>query len=150
MFYELLKGLHNILRWVVIMGGLYAIATSIHGLYRYRIWTNNDRVAGIIFTSSLNTQLVIGIVLFLVSPFIRGLLNVDDVNPIKEATSRFFVVEHWAVMILAIIAAQLGYSLAIRARDNRTKFLYSTSGYVLAALLIAYGIPWWRPLLPGL
>jgi len=26
----------------------------------------------------------------------------------------------------------------------------SSVGYVLAALLIAYGIPWWRPLLPGL
>jgi hypothetical protein len=53
-------------------------------------------------------------------------------------------------MILALLAAQLGYSLAKRAKDDRGKFVRSSLGYLVAALLMAYGIPWWRPLFPGL
>jgi hypothetical protein len=150
MFYEILKGLHNILRWVVVLGGIYALILTLQGLISRAAWTASAQRAGLIFSSALNLQFVIGLILFVISPYIQGLLRAGMGNIMGEREPRFFVVEHWFTMILAIIAAQLGYSLAKRAKDDRTKYVRSSIGYVLAALLIAYGIPWWRPLFPGL
>jgi ABC-type dipeptide/oligopeptide/nickel transport system permease component len=148
MFYEILKAIHNIVRWVIVLGGLYAIITSLQGLFTNGKWTDNNKRAGLIFTNALNLQFVIGLILFFISPYIKGLMASGVSNIMSNSQSRFFVVEHWFTMILALIAAQLGYSLAKRANTDRAKFMRSSIGYILAALLMAYGIPWGRPLLP--
>jgi hypothetical protein len=153
MFYEILKGLHNIVRWVVVLGGLYAVVLSLQGFFTRTAWTATVQRAGLIFTSALNIQLVLGILLYFVSPYIQGLMSgmrIDMGAIMADRQSRFFAIEHWFTMILAVIIAQVAYSLAKRARDDRSKFVRSSIGYTLAALLIAYGIPWWRPLFPGL
>jgi ABC-type dipeptide/oligopeptide/nickel transport system permease component len=147
-FYQILKGLHNIIRWVVVLGGIYAIVTSLQGLFNNGKWTDTNKRAGLIFTNALNLQFVIGLILFFISPYIKGLLASGMSNIMSNSQSRFFVVEHWFTMILALVAAQLGYSLAKRANTDRAKFTRSSIGYVLAALLMAYGIPWGRPLFP--
>ena len=146
--YELLKGLHNILRWVVVLGGVYALVTAYRGLFSRAPWTTSDQRAGLIFTSSLNLQLVLGLLLYFVSPLIQGALQ-NMGAAMGNDQLRFFTVEHASIMILAIVAAQLGYSLAKRAPDDRAKFVRASVGYTVAALLVAYAIPWWRPLLPG-
>jgi hypothetical protein len=153
MFYEILKGLHNIVRWVVVLGGLYALILTLQGFFSRSAWTATVQRAGLIFTSALNVQLVLGILLYFVSPYIQGLMTGMRTNMggvMADRQSRFFAIEHWLTMILALIIAQVGYSLSKRAKEDRTKYLRSSIGYVLAALLIAYGIPWWRPLFPGL
>lgn len=146
--YELLKDLHNILRWVVVLGGLYALVTSFRGLFSRTAWTAADRRAGLIFTSSLNLQLVVGLLLYFVSPLVQGALGNMGAAMANDEL-RFFAVEHLTIMILAVVAAQLGYSLAKRAESDRAKFVRSSVGYLVAAVLVAYAIPWWRPLLPG-
>lgn len=148
--YELIKGLHNIVRWVVVFGGVYALVTALRGLFTGATWGATDKRAGVIFTSALGLQLILGILLYFVSPYIQGLMGAGMDTVMANSEARFFVVEHFTVMLLALVAAQLGYSLGKRAPSDRAKFVRSSVGYVLAALLIAYGIPWWRPLLPGL
>jgi hypothetical protein len=118
MFYEILKGLHNIVRWVVVLGGIYALVLTLQGLFSRAAWTATVQRAGLIFTSALNLQFVLGLILFFISPYIQGLLQAGMSNIMGEREPRFFVVEHWFSMILAIIAAQLGYSLARRAKDD--------------------------------
>jgi hypothetical protein len=147
--YAFLLALHNIVRWVVVLGGLYAIITSLQGLINKGKWTVNNTRAGLIFTNALNLQFVLGLILLFISPYMRGLFGAMS-EAMKVRESRFFVAEHWLTMILALLAAQLGYSLAKRAKDDRGKFVRSSLGYLVAALLMAYGIPWWRPLFPGL
>ena len=146
--YEFLKGLHNILRWVVVLGGIYALITAFRGLFTRAAWTAGDRRAGLIFTSALNLQLVVGLLLYFVSPLIQGALQ-NMSAAMGNDQLRFFTVEHSSIMIVAVIAAQLGYSLARRADSDRAKFVRASVGYLVAAVLVAYAIPWWRPLLPG-
>lgn len=146
---EFIKILHNLTRWVVLAGGLYAIVLSFRGLLTKATWTVQDKRAGLIFTTALNVQLLIGLLLYLVSPFMRALLqNIGEA--MRNERARFFLIEHLTIMVLAIIAAQLGYSLAKRASTDRAKFMRSSIGYTLAGILIIIGIPWWRPLFPGL
>ena len=148
--YELIKGLHNLTRWVVVFGGIYALITSLRGVFAGGVWGTNDKRAGVIFTSALGLQLILGLLLYFISPYIKGLIGAGMDTVMVNTEARFFVVEHFVIMLIAVVIAQLGYSLGKRAPTDRAKFVRSSIGYVIAALLIAYGIPWWRPLLPGL
>lgn len=150
MFYEIIKAIHNIVRWVIVLGGLYAIITSLQGLLSNGKWNDTHKRAGLIFTNALNLQFILGLILFFISPYIKSLMASGMSNIMANSQSRFFVVEHWFTMILALLAAQLGYSFAKRATSDRAKFMRSSIGYILAALLMAYGIPWGRPLFPGM
>lgn len=148
--YELIKGLHNLTRWAVVFGGVYALITSLRGVIAGGVWGANDKRAGVIFTSALALQLILGLVLYFISPYIKGLIGAGMDTVMTNSEARFFVVEHFTIMLIATVVAQLGYSLGKRAPTDRAKFVRSSVGYVIAALLLAYGIPWWRPLLPGL
>lgn len=147
--YLVIKSLHNIIRWLVVLGGIYAIVTALRGLITQATWTAQDKRAGIIFTGALGLQFVVGFLLYFISPLVKGALqNMTEAMQVTEL--RFFAVEHMTYMILAVVAAQLGYSLGSRARTDKAKFLRTSIGYVLAGILLVVGIPWWRPLFPGL
>lgn len=149
--YEFIKAVHNILRWVVVLGGVYAIFLALKGLLSQTRWGINEQRSGLIFTAALNIQFIIGLILYFISPLGSRLLTSGDMAAVmRNNIMRFFAVEHLSIMILALLAAQLGYSLSKRAKSDRAKFIRASAGYVLAALLIAYGTPWWRPLFPGL
>lgn len=147
--YLFLKGLHNVVRWVVVLGGVAAVVVVLRGLFSRATWGETERRVGLVFSSALNLQFLIGILLFVVSPIVRTGLR-DMGAAMGNDQMRFFTVEHTLLMLLAAVAAQLGYSLSRRAGSDRARFVRASIGYVLAVVLLAVGIPWWRPLLPGL
>ncbi len=145
--YLFLKGLHSLLRWVVVLGGLFAIVTVVRGLLTRAAWGGTERLAGTLFTRALNIQFVLGIILFVVSPLIRGALS-NMGAAMGNDTLRFFTVEHTTFMLLAVVAAEVGNGLARRATTDRAKFVRASIGFVLAGVLIVFGIPWGRSLVP--
>ena len=66
------------------------------------------------------------------------------------ADLRFFGLEHAVYMILAVILAHIGSALSKKAADSRGKFVRAAIFYGLALLLVLLGIPWGRPLIPGM
>jgi hypothetical protein len=150
--YLLLKDAHNLLRWIVLIACLWALLRVWSGLFARADWTRKDQMAGLIFTSLLNVQFVLGIILYAISPIMRTALT-NFAAAMKDSTLRFFAVEHLAGMLLAIIIAQIGYSISKRANTDRGKFLRAAIAYSLAGLLILASIPWpfmkyGRPLFP--
>lgn len=139
--YEFLKGLHNLLRWVVVLGGAYALIVMIRGLATSARWTATEGLAARVFTYGMHSQLLIGLILYGVTPLVRGGMSA----PLSE---RLLLIEHATIMLLAVVAAQLGTSLARRAEADRAKFLRSTIGYAVAAVFIVWATPWGRSLLP--
>jgi hypothetical protein len=147
--YTGLLHLHNVTRWLVLIAAIYAIVMSIRGLVTNKPWTKGDQRAGLIYSSLLGVQLVLGLILYVISPVVQSGLR-DMTTAMQNSQIRFFVVEHITLMILAVIVAQLGYSLSKRAKADKAKFTRSSLGYVLATVLVIFGIPWWRPFFPGL
>lgn len=144
---DFLTGLHNLLRWVVLVAGVLAIGSTLRGVATRGPWTDGVRRLGLIFLSSLHVQLVLGLILYVLSPLVRNALG--NMSAAMESDQlRFFVMEHLVLMILAIVAAQLGYSLSKRAESDRAKYLRAAIGYGLSGVLLIFGIPWWRPLIP--
>lgn len=145
--YDFLRGLHNLLRWVVLLGGISAIILTFRGLLTRAEWTGRERGVGAAFVGSLHLQVLVGILLYLVSPIVRGGFA-DFGAAMGDADTRYFLVEHGLIMILAAVSAQLGLSLARRAAADRTRYLRASIGFALALLLVVYGTPWGRSLVP--
>lgn len=150
--YLLLKDIHSIFRWIVILTLLWTLLRYWSGLLSRSEFTRKDRTAGLIFTTFLNLQFLLGIILYATSPYMKALMSNFGLS-MKDPISRFFLVEHPVAMFLAVVIAQVGFSLAKRAPDDRGKFLKGTIAYTIAGILILVAIPWpfmkyGRPLFP--
>jgi len=151
--YLFLKDTHSLLRWIVIIACVWALMRVWSGFFGRSEWTRKDQMAGLFFTSILNLQFILGLVLYGISPITRTTMT-NFAAVMKDSTLRFFAVEHLAGMVLAVVIAQIGYSISKRAATDRGKFLRSAIAYSIAAVLILASIPWpfmkyGRPLFPS-
>ncbi len=145
--YVILKGIHNITRWLVLLAGLWAMVSSFSGLIARRNWTSGDRTAGLAFSALFGIQLVLGLILYAISPVVRVGLA-DYANAATQV--KFFTVYHFVVMFIAFILAQLGYSRSKRALTDGGKFRTAAIFYTIAMLLTLMMIPWgFRPNWPS-
>ena len=134
---------HSIFRWFVVL-----IALSVTGnmLWRYAKaapWTSVDRRAALIFTSALDIQLLLGIIVYGVSPITREAMG-HMADAMKSPSVRFFVAEHPMIMLFSLGLAHAGSSIARKAPTDRLKFLRAGGFFTLATALLLWGIPWWR------
>ena len=148
--YGFVLAVHNILRWVVLIAGIVAAVRALIGWFGKKEWTKQDRLIGIIFTSSVDVQLLLGILLYFVfSPITKGAFG-DFGAAMAIRDMRFFAVEHVFLMVLALVFAHLGSALPKRVDDAVSKHKRAAIWFSLAVLVILAGIPWWRPFFPGL
>jgi hypothetical protein len=143
--YALVLLLHSWLRWFVLIGLVVGIARFAGGLRAGRAWTPTDqRWLGIV-TGLLDTQLLLGLLLYFVLSPITPSSLADFKSIMRVAPLRFFAVEHVTMMLLAVIAAHVLGARAKRASDDRTRFSRATWSFGLTLFLVLAGIPW-----PGL
>lgn len=140
--YAIILTIHSIVRWVILLTGLFAIIRAITGLSFRRSFMAMDNRAGMLFTSALDLQLLLGIILyFFLSPITRPILS-NFGGAMSSPQARFFGVEHVAVMLLAIIVAHVTRVLAKRAPKAAQKHQRILIGFVITFVLIALAIPW--------
>jgi hypothetical protein len=150
MLYNVVLALHNIVRWIVLITAILALVRAYMGWLQSREWSARDRQAGVFFTSALDIQFLLGLILLFISPWTRALLTGNFSAMTSDPTMRFFSIEHVPFMILAVVLAHIGSARARRATDAPTKFRQSAIFFSLSVLVLILIIPWWRPLFPGL
>ena len=140
--YELTLTLHSIVRWVVLIAGVIAIIQALAGWRRSRPWTAGDNRIGMIYTTSLDVQLLLGLLLFFVlSPITRAAMSSMG-SAMQNEVTRFFLVEHFPLMLIAIIIAHIGRSRARKASDDNGMHRLSFILYAISLVLILLAIPW--------
>lgn len=144
--YTFLLDIHNLLRWVIVIVGLVAVVMALRGAFARAAWSPQQTSLGRLLTISVDLQLLVGLLLYFVfSPITTGAFK-DFGAAMKNDHTRFFLVEHLPVMILAVVLIHIGAARARRINRARPAAIY----YTIALVLMALAIPWWRPLLPGL
>ncbi|MDX1600739.1 MAG: hypothetical protein R3191_04410, partial [Anaerolineales bacterium] len=104
--YPILLAIHNVLRWLVVGAAVWALFRAYRGWLGGRGWSRADRLSGLIFTISVDVQLVIGIFLAAMSPLVRSALQ--DMSALGSSDLiRFFVTEHIPTMIGAWLIVHL-------------------------------------------
>jgi len=136
--YPILLDIHSVMRWLIVIAGIFVLYRSGRGWFGRRAWTEDERRWGTIFTILLDIQLVLGLLLYFVfSPFTTSGFSQGMGDPV----SRFFLVEHSSMMILAVIIAHVG-SIMVKRAKLESKFKRMFIYYGIALLLILVAIPW--------
>lgn len=150
--YDFILIVHNIIRWVVVILLLVTVVRALIGWFGKREWAELDRRLGSFSAIGIDIQLLLGLILYLFfSPFaLDGITNFGFEYVMQQADFRFFAIEHALFMILAVVFAHLGSLLPRRVEDPAAKYRRAAIWFALALIVILLGMPWDRPLLPGL
>ena len=147
--YPYVLGLHNIVRWIVLSCGVWAVFVSWRGWLGRRQWTPAEARATRVFVIALDVQFLIGLMLFAVfSPLTRQAF-LDLGGAMSDAPVRYFLLEHPLIMLMAIAAAHIGAVHVKRAASDAERFQKASLMFGLSLAAIAGFIPWARPLVPS-
>jgi len=146
--YSTLIVIHNILRWGVLIAGIYAITKAARGVMNKKGFTQTDNRSQLIFVMICHTQLLIGLILYFISPAVDAAFKSGVM--MKDAAYRFVAVEHIATMIIAIALIQVGRTLSKKATDAFSKHRKALIFFSIGIILILSRIPWNKALFPGM
>ncbi len=140
--YPITLAIHSILRWVVLLLGLFVIIRALTGLRFKRPWERMDDRAGLFFTIAFDTQILIGLLLyFFFSPLTKMLLQ-GAAGVMKDPVIRYFGIEHVAVMLVAVALVHIGRARSRKAKDKLAQHRNAAIFYTLALVAVLAAIPW--------
>ena len=139
--YSIVQELHSIFRYVVFVLVLMAIIQSLLGWLSKNPYTEFNRKTNLFALISAHTQLLIGILIYILSPLVQF-----NSGTMKNETTRYFTVEHWFMMIIAIVLITIGHSkskkLALPEAKHRIIFIfYGIALLVVIGALVAGHLP---------
>ena len=146
--YGLLLDLHSLTRWLVVIFALWALGRALRGWMRKADWTASDRSAGLLFTISMDVQVLLGLILYVgVSPLMQAVWR-DMGAAMQSRELRFFFVEHMPLRVVAAVFAHIGNAAGKKEMEGPGKHRRAAIWYALAIVAVLAGMPWFRPLLP--
>ena len=140
--YSVMVHAHSVGRWIVLLLLLFAIFNSL--IAGNRPFIKSDNRLGLLLTIFADLMLLVGIYLYFVGP--RGYKMFEQAGSMgavmKDATTRFYAVEHMAGMLIAIILIHIGKAQARKPIGDKAKHRRTMIFYFLALLIILVSIPW--------
>ena len=135
--YEAIKPLHSYFAWAVLF--VVAVSVILAGAAFISGQDTSNRKVALYSMIAAHTQLILGLILFFVSPHGMGNLSAAAM---KDPQARLLAVEHPLTNIIAIVLITLGYSRAKRSVSNnganRSIFIF----YGIGLLMLLSRIPW--------
>jgi len=132
--------LHNLLRWAVLLFGLWTLFSSLSGVISKRNYTAADSRSNFLFMLSCDIQLLAGLILYFANAWFGRLKDLG--NNMKDANVRFFTMEHELLMIIALILVHVGRVSVKKAPTPAAKHKRTLQFFGLAIILILAAIPW--------
>ncbi|MGN7822791.1 hypothetical protein ACTJJB_21910 [Chitinophaga sp. 22536] len=132
--------LHSILRWAIVLAGLWAVLRAFKGVSGRTPFTAADNKAGLFFMIFCDIQLLVGLLLYFVFSGKVGLSNMGET--MKSPALRFFTVEHTLMAVIAIALVHIGKSKVKKATSDAQKHKLALIFYGIAFILILALIPW--------
>ncbi|MDW3210254.1 MAG: hypothetical protein ABJO02_10885 [Reichenbachiella sp.] len=139
--YNVLLFAHSWLRWVVLILALINIYKSFAGKNGNLVYGKSEKGLAAAFVGTLHLTFVLGLILYFVSPYAYQAFGGSE-SVMKNATLRFWAVEHAFVMVLAIAAASIGKAKAKKAATDPEKFKAQLIFFSIALVLMLSRIPW--------
>ena len=137
---QLVLVLHNLIRWAVLLFGLWTLFSALSGVVGKRNYTATDNRSNFLFMLSCDIQLLLGLILYFANSWFDRLKDLG--NNMKDANNRFFTMEHALLMIIAWILVHVGRVSVKKAITSSAKFKRSLIFFGLVILIILAAIPW--------
>lgn len=139
--YATFQFVHSI--WAYLLLGVLVITVinSLIGFFRKKEYGARDMRLALFTLITMHIQLLIGFVLFFVSPNGLQAIQQNGMGGLSSA-ARKLAVEHPTLMLIAIVLVTIGYSKHKKQRLSTPKFKKLAIFYTLALIAVLAIIPW--------
>lgn len=138
--HELIKYTHIFISAAFLVFAIWLITRSLIGIIKQREYTRLDKFLSYAFIVSLYLQLFFGILLFTKIGAMSGYDYLSGETGTRMVSKRLWPIEHIVLMFFALIIANLGLILSVKARVSREKHKKVLIYYVISILLIAQSL----------
>lgn len=131
---------HSILRYLVLLFGIYAITKSYRGMKKGQDYTKTHNLSAVLFVATMHLQVLIGLAMY----FMKGWherIGTAFAN-MGDTLVRFFAVEHIFGMLVAAVLIQMGRTKSKKATETSEKHRIAFRYFVIAMIIILVTIPW--------
>lgn len=140
--YSVLKTIHSYWAYLALLILIITVVNALIGMSSKKAFGAKDlrlSLFGLIFS---HIQLLIGLVLYFVSPWFDQWSALGMGGVMKDAQTRLYLVEHPFTNIIAIVLITMGWSMHKRQTQDAKKFSRIGIFYTLGLLLLLSRIPW--------
>lgn len=138
--YTGLQHLHSGIAYLALAALVLVIIYALIGSLSGREFTEKDRKIAMIAFIFSHVQLLVGLILYFVSPVGFSLLTGG--GAMSNPAARLTALEHPLINILAIVIISVGYIRAKKISTSRGKFRSIYMMYAIGLILILSRIPW--------
>jgi hypothetical protein len=140
--YAAIKIVHSYWAYLVVLILLLGAFNALIKYFSKKPYEAKDfRIS--LFTLIVNhIQLLIGLVLYFVSPYFNAFSEQGMGEIMKDSNLRLYLVEHPSIMIISIVLITMGYSKHKKKLSSTPKFKILAIFYTLALILMLSRIPW--------
>jgi uncharacterized membrane protein len=132
-----LKELHSGWAYVALLILLVAVVNALIGFTSKKEFTSKDRKIALFGLIGTHIQLVIGLIVYFVSP-----LGLQVLGQMSDSDYRLTSLEHPLINIIAIALITIGWSKHKKLLNSEAKFKTFAIFYGLGLVLILSRIPW--------
>jgi len=138
--YTGLQHTHSGLAYLALLALVLVIIWALVGALSGRDFQEKDRKIALIAFILCHIQLLVGLILYFVSPLGYSLLAGG--GAMADATARLTALEHPLINILAIVLISVGFIRAKKLESSTAKFRSIYMMYAIGLVLILSRIPW--------
>lgn len=138
--YTGLQHTHSGLAYLALLALVLVIIWALVGALSGREFQEKDRKIALIAFILCHIQLLVGLILYFVSPLGYSLLAGG--GAMADATARLTALEHPLINILAIVVISVGFIRAKKLTTSKAKFRSIYMFYAVGLVLILSRIPW--------
>ncbi len=135
--YNFIQKFHSGWAYLALLLLVVAVVNSLIGMTSKKEFTAKDRKIALFGLIATHIQLVVGLILYFVSP-----LGKASLGNMKDAALRLTSLEHPLINIIAIVLITVGWSRHKKLATSEAKFKSITIFYGLGLVLILARIPW--------
>lgn len=132
--------LHNLLRWAVLLLGIWTVYNALSGYFGKRKFTATDNRSNLLFMVSCDIMLLIGIALYFSNGWFAHLKDLSQTS--KDPYLRFFTLQHTTQMLLAWVLVHIGRVAVKKGSTDIIKHRRMLVFFGLALVIILAAIPW--------
>ncbi len=136
--YTFVQKFHSGWAYLALLLLLFAVVNSLIGMYSKKEFLAKDRKIALFALIATHIQLVIGLLLYFVSP--NGFAQLGNMS---DSHMRLTSLEHPLTNIIAVTLITIGWSKHKKVLSGELKFKSICIFYTLGLLLILAKIPWY-------
>ncbi len=140
--YDVVKSLHSYWAYLVLIVLIIATVNAIIKTVGDKEYAASDFRKSLFTLIVSHIQLLIGLVLYFVSPRLQLFSESGMGEIMKDSVNRLYLVEHPLVNIIAVALITIGYSKHKKKLTSHAKLKTIAIFYTIALVLFLSRIPW--------